>query len=61
MLIRQMMDAERRTRLAHALAMIVGAEGFIALTDVVGLDEGEARDVRHWAIDALLAAALAEG
>lgn len=47
-------------RLVHALSMIVGAEGFIALSDVVGLDEKEARKVRRWAIEALLAAALAK-
>jgi AcrR family transcriptional regulator len=50
----------RTERLAQALAMIVGTEGFLALNDVVGLDEAEARDVRHWAIDALVAAALNE-
>jgi AcrR family transcriptional regulator len=50
----------RTTRLAQALAMIVGTEGFFALKDVVGLDEAEAREVRHWAIDALVAAALNE-
>ena len=50
----------RTTRLARALAMIVGTEGFLALNDVVGLDEGEAHEVRRWAIDALVAAALGE-
>ena len=53
----QLPPRERR-RLTHALAMIIGAEGFIALNDVVGLDEREAREVRRWAIDALLKAAL---
>lgn len=50
----------RTTRLAQALAMVVGTEGFLALNDVVGLGETEAREVRHWAIDALVAAALNE-
>lgn len=50
---------DARQRLVHALAMVIGTEGFIALNDVVGLDEGEARDVRRWAIEALVAAALA--
>jgi AcrR family transcriptional regulator len=50
----------RAERLARALAMIVGTEGFLALTDVVGLGEDEAREVRRWAIDALVAAALNE-
>lgn len=52
---------EVRQRLAQALAMILGTEGFIALSDVVGLDQDEARQVRRWAIDALLQAALAQG
>ena len=48
----------RLARLSQALAMIVGTEGFLALNDVVGLDEAGAREVRRWAIDALVAAAL---
>ena len=51
---------DRIKRLAQALAMVVGAEGFLALNDVVGLDREQARHVRHWAIDALIAAALKE-
>jgi AcrR family transcriptional regulator len=47
-------------RLAQALAMVIGTEGFLALNDVVGLDARQARDVRQWAIDALVAAALRE-
>ena len=47
-------------RLAQALAMVVGTEGFLALNDVVGLGADEAREVRRWTIDALVAAALAE-
>jgi AcrR family transcriptional regulator len=50
----------RFVRLAQALAMVVGTEGFIALTDVVGLDRDEAERVRRWALDALVAAALKE-
>lgn len=55
------MEPELRERLVAALAMIVGTEGMIALTDVAGLDADRARNVRHWAIEALLAAALKEG
>lgn len=51
---------ENRRRLIDALAMIIGTEGFIALRDVVGLDAEAARDVRRWAITALLSAAMAE-
>ena len=51
---------QAHARLVQALAMIVGTEGFIALTDVVGLDAAEAAETRRWAIEALLAAALGE-
>lgn len=51
---------ERLTRLSQALAMVVGTEGFIALSDVVGLGKADAQAVRRWAMDALVAAALRE-
>lgn len=44
-------------RLAKALALVIGTEAMLALKDVLGLDPDEARTVRHWAIDALVAAA----
>jgi AcrR family transcriptional regulator len=47
-------------RLSHALSMIIGAEGFLALNDVVGLEENEAREVRRWAMKVLVAAAVSE-
>jgi AcrR family transcriptional regulator len=47
--------------LVNALAMIIGTEGYITLNDVIGLDQEAAREVRLWAIDALLRAALEEG
>lgn len=50
----------RLERLAQALTMVIGTEGFIALNDVAGLGESEAREVRRWAIDALVAATLNE-
>lgn len=50
----------RLKRLAQALSMVVGTEGFIALNDVLGLNESEARKVRRWATNALLSAALNE-
>lgn len=43
--------------LVPALAMIVGTEGMIALSDVVRLEPDAARRVRAWAIEALLRAA----
>ncbi len=50
----------RIERLVQALTMVVGTEGFIALNDVAGLSAGQAREVRRWAIDALVGAALRE-
>jgi len=54
------LGSARFERLVQALAMVVGTEGFIALTDVVGLDRNEAKEVRRWALDALVTAALHE-
>jgi AcrR family transcriptional regulator len=51
---------DRMQRLVRALTMIVGTEGFLALTDVAGLGADDAREVRRWAIDALVGAALKE-
>lgn len=45
-------------RLVPALALVIGPESLIALKDVVGLNEVQARAVRGWAIDALLGAAI---
>lgn len=50
----------RTERLGKALAMVVGTEGFLALKDVAGLDRDEAREVRRWAINALVDASLNE-
>lgn len=50
----------RLVRLAQALAMVIGTESMIVLEDVVGLDPAEAKSVRHWTMDALVAAALRE-
>lgn len=52
------LDSEAKTRLVRALGMIVGTEGYIVLTDVLGLDETEARNVRHWMIEALVDASV---
>ena len=54
------LGTERMERLTRALTMIVGTEGFLALTDVARLEAEEAHRVRRWAIDALVAAALSE-
>jgi hypothetical protein len=44
--------------LKRALAMVMGTEAMVVCKDVLQLSEAEARDVRRWAIRALLAAAV---
>ncbi|TGY90734.1 TetR/AcrR family transcriptional regulator [Marinicauda algicola] len=48
---------ERLGRLKAALALLVGTESFIVFSDVLGLDESEARAVKAWAFAALVEAA----
>ena len=47
-------------RLRAALAMIFGSESMVVFRDVLRLDERVARDVKSWAVRALVRAALAE-
>jgi AcrR family transcriptional regulator len=47
-------------RLRAALAMIFGSESMVVFRDVLRLDEKIARDVKSWAVRALVRAALAE-
>ncbi|MFZ0266202.1 TetR/AcrR family transcriptional regulator [Caulobacter sp.] len=44
-------------RLGKALALIIGTEAMVVVKDVLQIDEAEARDVRLWAIRALVEAA----
>lgn len=48
-------------RLANALALIVGTESMVVLKDVLQLDRTEAREVKRWAIAALVEAAERSG
>ncbi|MBV9884692.1 MAG: TetR/AcrR family transcriptional regulator [Sphingomonadaceae bacterium] len=50
-------DEARRTRLARALALVIGTEGMVVCRDVLRLGDEEADDVRRWMIGALIAAA----
>ncbi len=43
--------------LAQALAMLIGTEGFVATRDVLQMDDAAARQVKRWAIEALVAGA----
>lgn len=47
-------------RLRAALAMVFGSESMVVFRDVLRLDEKTARDVKSWAVRALVRAALAE-
>jgi AcrR family transcriptional regulator len=47
-------------RLRAALAIIFGSESMVVFRDVLRLDEKVARDVKSWAVRALVRAALAE-
>jgi hypothetical protein len=49
---------EKADLLRHSLAIVIGSEAVIALTDACKLDEGDARDVTRWACEALVAHAL---
>lgn len=48
-------------RLQKALALVVGPEGMLVCTDVLQLSDAEAREVKRWAIEAMVAAARHEG
>jgi AcrR family transcriptional regulator len=47
--------------LTRALALIVGTEGMVVCTDVLRLKDSEARQVKRWAIRALVEAARKTG
>jgi hypothetical protein len=50
-------DERSRRRLANALALCVGAEAFVVLRDLCGLEPAEAEETLRWAALALLNAA----
>lgn len=58
--IRHTLPAQRYKTLSAALAMIVGIESAISLTDVLRLSASEARRVKRWAVHSLVRAALSE-
>ena len=55
--VRPALDPRAADLLAKALALIVGTESMIVFRDVLQLPDEEARAVKSWAIDALVAAA----
>jgi AcrR family transcriptional regulator len=50
-------DERSRRRLANALALCVGAEAFVVLRDLCGLEPADAEETLRWAALALLRAA----
>lgn len=57
---REKLGAVRFDRLVKALAILMGTEAMIVCRDVLGIGADEALDLKLWATDALLRAALAE-
>ena len=51
-------EPEAYGRLVHALALVIGPESFLVTRDVLGLSDAQAREVRGWAIEALVQRAL---
>jgi AcrR family transcriptional regulator len=57
---RESLDKPALDRLVAALSLCVGIEAHIALRDVCGLSPEEAAEIKLWAAEALLKAALAD-
>jgi len=55
--VRGEFDSAALERLEQALALVIGTEAMIVFKDVLRIDEAEARQVKGWMIDALVAAA----
>ena len=47
-------DGASLDRLKSALALVIGTEAMIVFKDVLQLSDDEARDVKHWVIEALV-------
>jgi AcrR family transcriptional regulator len=45
-------------KLVSALSILIGTESFVVTKDVLRLSDAQAREVRRWAIEALVAAAM---
>jgi AcrR family transcriptional regulator len=55
---RNLVDLRTYERLCRALCLIFGTEAMIVFNDVLRIDERSAKDVKQWAIHALVYAAL---
>jgi AcrR family transcriptional regulator len=56
--IRERLDDPAYDRLCAALSLVFGPESMIVCQDVLGIDSEAARDMKRWAIEALVQAAL---
>ncbi|RAK61017.1 TetR/AcrR family transcriptional regulator [Phenylobacterium hankyongense] len=54
---RHLLDPDAIKPLSAALALLVGTEALVVLKDVLQLEDAEAREVKRWAIRALVEAA----
>jgi AcrR family transcriptional regulator len=53
-----LVEPEAMEKLKASLALVIGTEAMLVCKDVLGLDDAAAERVRHWAIGALVEAAL---
>lgn len=58
--VRGEFDDETYRRLCASLAMVFGIESMVVFRDVIGMGDDEAREVKRWAIQTLVRAALRE-
>jgi AcrR family transcriptional regulator len=58
---RERLGEEAYGRLCAALALVFGTEAMVVFKDVLGVDEERAREVKGWAVRALVRAAEGEG
>jgi AcrR family transcriptional regulator len=56
--VREQMPEAEFQRLVHAIALVLGIEALVWLTDIAGLSREGASDVMRWSANALLRAAL---
>ena len=58
---RQNIDPGTFEKLVSALSILIGTESFVVTKDVLQLSDAEAREVRRWAVEALVVRAMRTG
>lgn len=56
--LRDHLDEDEMFRIRHALGMVLGAEAFVALVDVCGVEPDDTRQITSWAAQALVRQAM---